>query len=172
MNGSTMTSKADLIRIRTFQTGDADSVFAVILPIQQCEFDIPISADDQPDIRDVEGFYRQGSGEFWVAEADGHIVGTIALKDIGQGQAALRKMFVAKAYRGSEFGTAHKLLATLISHAHERCVTKVLLGTTEKFLGAHRFYEKNGFVEISHTDLPEDFPRMAVDTKFYAIELS
>ena len=59
MNGSTMTSKADLIRIRTFQTGDADGVFAVILPIQQCEFDIPISADDQP-----ESLFQKGLSDF------------------------------------------------------------------------------------------------------------
>ncbi|PQZ26431.1 GNAT family N-acetyltransferase [Ochrobactrum vermis] len=166
-----MTSKMDAIRIRLFQTEDTESVFALILPIQQNEFDIAITTGDQPDLRDVDGFYRQGNGDFWVAEADGHIVGTIALKDIGQGQAALRKMFVAESYRGSEFGTARKLLATLISHAREHSITKILLGTTDKFLGAHRFYEKNGFFEISREDLPRSFPLMAVDTKFYAIEL-
>ncbi|MHC5233344.1 GNAT family N-acetyltransferase [Brucella sp. LJL56] len=162
----------DLIRIRPFQTDDAEGVFKVILPIQQHEFDIPITAGDQPDLRDVDGFYRQGNGEFWVAELDGRIIGTIGLKDIGKGQAALRKMFVAEPYRGPRFGIAQKLLAALISHAREQSVAKISLGTTDRFLGAHRFYEKNGFCEIARTDLPESFPIMAVDTKFYAMELS
>ena len=54
-----------------------------------------------------------------------------------------------------------------MSHA----VREVYLGTTAKFLAAHRFYEKNGFVEIDHSELPESFPVMVVDTKFYRLEL-
>jgi len=30
--------------------------------------------------------------------------------------------------------------------------------TTDGFLGAHRFYEKNSFCKIARTDLPESFP--------------
>ena len=45
--------------------------------------------------------------------------------------------------------------------------TEVLLGTTEKFVAAQRFYEKNGFAEIEREELPVTFPLMAVDVKFY-----
>ncbi|MGO7422080.1 GNAT family N-acetyltransferase, partial [Rhizobium ruizarguesonis] len=41
------------------------------------------------------------------------------------------------------------------------------LGTTDKFVAAHRFYEKNGFTEIAKSALPRTFPLMAVDSKFY-----
>lgn len=41
----------------------------------------------------------------------------------------------------------------------------MLLGTTGKFVVAHRFYEKHGFCEIPKHDLPSSFPPMAVDTK-------
>lgn len=166
-----MTIKSDLISIRPYQRSDTGGVFAVILQIQQKEFNIPISAEDQPDLSVVDEFYRHGKGQFWVAEANGHIVGTTALKDIGEDQAALRKMFVAEPYRGSEFGNARKLLAALISHVRERSTKKIFLGTTDKFLGAHRFYEKNGFFRIPEADLPVHFPRMAVDTQFYVIKL-
>jgi RimJ/RimL family protein N-acetyltransferase len=44
------------------------------------------------------------------------------------------------------------------------------LGTTAAFLAAHRFYEKSGFRLVDEADLPETFPRMAVDTRFYVIE--
>ena len=43
----------------------------------------------------------------------------------------------------------------------------ILLGTTEKFLAAQRFYEKNGFTEIQKDALPPKFPVMTVDVKFY-----
>jgi N-acetylglutamate synthase-like GNAT family acetyltransferase len=106
-----------------------------------------------------------------VAKADGRVVGTIGLKDIGDRKAALRKMFVATGYRGSPPGTASKLLTTALAAAENRGIATIFLGTTDKFVGAHRFYEKNGFAEIKRQELPETFPLMAVDTKFYAISL-
>jgi hypothetical protein len=51
-------------------------------------------------------------------------------------------------------------------------VRELYLGTTAKYLAAHRFYEKNGFREIARTALPESFPVMAVDTKFYTRTLA
>lgn len=50
-------------------------------------------------------------------------------------------------------------------------LTAVYLGTTAKFLAAHRFYEKNRFDLVDAADLPQSFPRMAVDTRFYKIDL-
>jgi hypothetical protein len=73
----------------------------VILPIQQEEFAISITAEDQPDLLAITDFYQTGTGGFWVAKAAGRVVGTIGLKDIGNREAALRKMFVATDYRGA-----------------------------------------------------------------------
>lgn len=55
----------------------------LILSIQRDEYGIAITAQDQPDLNDIPAFYRTGAGDFWVARADGQLVGTIALKDIG-----------------------------------------------------------------------------------------
>jgi hypothetical protein len=46
-------------------------------------------------------------------------------------------------------------------------VFAIYLGTTAEFIAAHKFYEKNGFTEVPKANLPETFPVMAVDTKFY-----
>ncbi len=99
------------------------------------------------------------------------VVGTIALKDIGANQGALRKMFVHRDYRGAEKGVAGGLLKHLLHEAKQRGFQDVYLGTTAAFKAAHRFYEKNGFSEITERDLPLMFPRMKQDTKFYRIEL-
>ena len=50
-------------------------------------------------------------------------------------------------------------------------VTRILLGTVDVLVAAHRFYEKNGFVRIDKRDLPAAFPLVAVDTRFYALTL-
>jgi N-acetylglutamate synthase-like GNAT family acetyltransferase len=55
----------------------------------------------------------------------------------------------------------------LVDHAEAQGIKDIFLGTTDKFLAAHRFYEKNGFAEVSKSELPPSFPLMAVDSKFY-----
>lgn len=158
------------LALRPFAPGDEPAVIDVILPIQREEFGVAITAADQPDLADIPGWYQTGAGQFWLAELDGQAVGTIALKDIGDGAVALRKMFVKPAARGP-VGAAQALLATALDHARAAGVRAVWLGTTDKFKAAHRFYEKNGFEVVEAADLPEAFPRMAVDTRFYRLAL-
>jgi GNAT superfamily N-acetyltransferase len=76
-------------------------------------------------------------------------------------------MFVRAEYRGAEHGVAKRLLDTLMAWSQPRGLQTIYLGTTSKFLAAHRFYEKNGFREMTPGELPKAFPVMAVDTKFY-----
>lgn len=156
-----------MIEIIPFATCHTHGVVDVILPIQRAEFDIPITLEAQPDLLDIPGFYRQGHGNFWVAMDCGQVVGTVALLDIGERQAALRKMFVRASHRGPEYGTAKRLLETLLGWSASQQFREIFLGTTPRFLAAHRFYEKNGFREIAQSELPPRFPVMTVDTKFY-----
>ncbi|EPM51231.1 GNAT family N-acetyltransferase [Pseudomonas syringae] len=160
------------IEIRRFVPSDEQGVSALILPIQREEFDIAITAEDQPDLKAIPEFYQTGAGDFWVAVNGEQVIGSIALKDIGSGQAALRKMFVAAPFRGREFSVAARLLSRLIEESTRRGVAGVFLGTTDKFLAAHRFYEKHGFREILKEELPASFPLIAVDSKFYALSLN
>jgi N-acetylglutamate synthase-like GNAT family acetyltransferase len=164
-----------MISITPASPAHADGIVSVILPIQQAEFGIPITLDGQPDLKDIAGFYQQGDGNFWVAldsdANDNVVVGTVGLLDIGNQQAALRKMFVAASHRGAAHGVARRLLDTLLAWCRARGVHEVYLGTTDKFLAAHRFYEKNGFHDVDRAKLPERFPVMVVDTKFYALHL-
>lgn len=156
-----------MVEIAPYSAIHQSGIVDVILPIQQSEFGIPVTLDDQPDLLDIPGFYQKGSGNFWVALHEREVIGTIALLDIGHNQGALRKMFVKEPFRGSALGVADKLLRTLLQWCRSRRVSEIYLGTTAKFLAAHRFYEKHGFREIQQTELPISFPVMAVDTKFY-----
>lgn len=156
-----------MLHIAPFSSHHAAGVVSLILPIQQAEFQIPVTLDAQPDLQDIPNFYQQGNGNFWVALHEEQVIGTTALLDIGNRQCALRKMFVAAEFRGREHGIAVRLLETLISWSRARDVREIYLGTTAQFLAAHRFYEKHEFQEIARIELPERFPVMAVDTKFY-----
>jgi GNAT superfamily N-acetyltransferase len=156
--------------VRPFAAGDAAAVLALILSIQRGEFGLAVTAADQPDLADIPCFYQTGAGQFWVAERQGALVGTIGLKNIGNRALALRKMFVGLEARGP-FGVAGPLLATAIGHARARDAAEIWLGTTDRFLAAQRFYEKHGFARVAPDALPSTFPRMAVDSVFYRLTL-
>jgi GNAT superfamily N-acetyltransferase len=159
------------IEINVFSSEYQEDVIDLIVNIQQKEFGIAITANDQPDLHDIPGVYQKDHGNFWVAVMNKKVVGTIALLDIGNEQAALRKMFVNKTYRGPKFKVASMLLETLFDWGRSAGLKEIYLGTTPQFIAAHRFYEKNGFEEISKESLPTAFPIMSVDTKFYKYEL-
>jgi N-acetylglutamate synthase-like GNAT family acetyltransferase len=80
-------------------------------------------------------------------------------------------MFVAASHRGRTAGAAQALLDRLTAKARNRDVRQLWLGTTDRFLAAHRFYEKNGFGLVAAESLPASFPRMAVDSRFYGLTL-
>lgn len=155
------------IYVRPFEPADHRCVVDLILSIQSEEFGIAITEADQPDLAGIADFYQSGQGNFWVAVAPNDaIVGTIGLRDIGGDLSALRKMFVHSDWRGRD-GVAAKLLDALLRGAHEAGVRQIWLGTTDRFLAAHRFYEKHGFSLVDEQQLPGSFPRMTVDSRFY-----
>lgn len=159
------------IEVVAFSPELEQEVVDLIVGIQRGEFGIEISAEQQPDLREIPSYYQRGSGNFWVARVQSRVVGTISLLDIGDGQAALRKMFVHPAFRGRDPGTSLLLLDTLLAWAGKRGIREIFLGTTPFFHAAHRFYERHGFAEIPKTRLPGSFPVMQVDTKFYHLLL-
>lgn len=160
-----------MIQICEYNKSYQQGILQMILEIQQQEYHLPITAQDQPDLANIEVFYQQDNGNFWVAVENGAIVGTIAIKNISHGNAILRKMFVRKEYRGKELGVSHALLMKLIEWARQKKFSKIYLGTTPQFLAAHRFYQRNGFEEIHKDELPVEFPIMDVDKKFYRYSL-
>jgi N-acetylglutamate synthase-like GNAT family acetyltransferase len=144
-----------------------NEVVDLIVSIQHNELGINITADDQPDLKNIPSVYQKGKGNFWVAKIDSIVAGTIALIDIGNNIAALRKMFVHSNYRGKEKGVSQQLMNTLFQWCRKMNVQAVYLGTIDSMKAAHRFYEKNGFKQIIKDDLPADFPVMSVDNVFY-----
>lgn len=111
----------------------------LIVTIQPKEFNIPVTLDAQPDLKNIPQFYQQGNGNFWVAISDNVIVGTIALSTVANSDAALRKMFVKAAFRGNNYGEGQALLNTIFEWATQNKMNNIFLGTTEKFVAAQRF---------------------------------
>lgn len=160
------------VEITSYTPEYQQGVIDLILPIQREEFGLPVSIDAQPDLLAIADVYQRGGGQFWIALDEDTVVGTIALLDIGAQQVALRKMFVKASHRGAKFGVAKFLLNTALHWSREKNLRDIYLGTTAHFHAAHRFYEKNGFVEVLANELPKNFSAMQIDTKFYRRQLA
>ncbi len=158
--------------IKPFTAEHQASVEKLVLPIQQIEFGVKITRDEQPDLVDIAGTFQVGDGNFWVALDGNVVVGTIGVVDISNHQVALKKMFVSSAYRGKDKGVAQSLMETAVQWCRAKGIKQIYLGTTAKMFAAHRFYEKNGFVELTMEELPPQFPIVSVDTKFYCRDIS
>jgi len=159
------------MQIAVYCKTDEQAVIDLILPIQQIEFGVPVTIADQPDLLDVENFYCRGAGNFWVIKDGNKLVGSIALIDIGNGQSALRKMFVQKEYRGKEKGLGQQLLDHVIAWCRSRGINEIFLGTFDRLEAAQQFYRKNGFELIPKHALPATFPLMQVDNRFFKLTI-
>lgn len=157
--------------IKTFQNKYQIQVLNLIANIQEGEFNVPIDLKQYQELKNIPAVFQKGKGNYWIALDEERVIGTMALLDIGENMFALRDVFVHPDYRGQEKGVSKKLLDTIFTWTKGQRIEKIYLSTTLAFLAAHRFYEKNGFVEIRQEELPKNFPIMEVDKKFYKHDL-
>lgn len=161
---------ASQIKVLTLSTSRSlrRQIVAMVENIQKNEFHIPVSDDVNACVhRAEEEFYYNSSYNFWYAVDDeGAIIGCIGLKKIDSKNAELKKLFVAKQYRGK--GVAQKLLEALLKAAGKHGFKKVWLGTVAKLASAQQFYNKCGFQRVAENELPKGFQKCHLDTLFFS----
>lgn len=98
--------------------------------------------------------------EFWVAEADGEVLGAAALHVLWEDIAELRTVVVDKGARGQ--GVGGVLVGRLIDEARELGLKRLFVLTFET-----SFFTRQGFVEIDGTPVTQEVyeeMRRSVDT--------
>ena len=101
------------------------------------------------DAIEVEKYYQQAGGEFWVVEAAGKIVGTGGYHPIERGNKAveIRKMYLLPQVRGQ--GLGRFLLAQLEQAAAKQGFKEAWVETATVLKEAVKLYEKNGYQPMS-----------------------
>jgi GNAT superfamily N-acetyltransferase len=80
----------------------------------------------------------------WVALNDEQeVVGSVALRDLGDGAVELKRMYLRPSERGR--GLGKQLLATALDWARAHGKQAVRLDTSERMVAARGLYEANGF---------------------------
>jgi N-acetylglutamate synthase-like GNAT family acetyltransferase len=157
----------ETIRIVRYQPEFQPRIDRMMVRIQD-EFAEQITSRHSTILSQVYQLPRQA---YWVALYGEEVTGTIGMVLFGDHNAVVKRMMVDPAYRGNHFPTAKILLDTGLSWAREQEAQHVFLGTMNQFIGAQKFYLKNGFEEIPEKELPSAYPANPMDTLFYKLML-
>jgi putative acetyltransferase len=101
----------------------------------------------------------------WVALDGAEVVGSVALRDLGDGVVELKRMYLRPDQRGR--GLGRELLGVALDWARDRGMRAVRLDTSERMLAAQRLYEAYGFERV-----PGEAPRQGQCRLLYELRLS
>jgi putative acetyltransferase len=105
---------------------------------------------EAPELLAIASAYHDNGGRFWVAESAGRLVASVGLAPgPSPVSALLQKLYVARTAR--RLGLASRLLDLVETEATTRGATRVELWSDTRFDGAHRFYERHGYVRSAAT---------------------
>ncbi|MGD1896011.1 MAG: GNAT family N-acetyltransferase [Phormidesmis sp.] len=138
--------------IRDWVVRDRDAAVAVVKTVLEeygLGWESGCCGGSDQDVVDVEKYYQQACGEFWVVEHHGKVVGTGGYLPISRGQNAveIRKMYLLPAARGQ--GLGRFLLSQLELAAARSGFAEVWLETATVLKEAVALYEKNGYQAVS-----------------------
>lgn len=147
-------------------------VIDLILYVQNVEYDVGITIEEQPDILNIKRNYIDNGGCFWIAlNQEGKVIGTIGLQKKTTEVAVMKKFFVYKEYRGKEHGVGMELYNFLLDFAKNQNFSTIILDTPSKANRSHNFYKKVGFNEILKESLPIQYDYPDRDSLIFRLDL-
>ncbi len=145
--------------IVAFEYGHVDGYRHLVMDTLR-EFGFEPDAAIDTDLDDPDAVYAA----LWVALAQDEVVGSVALRDLGEGALELKRMYLRPKARGR--GLGKRLLAIALDYARECGAHVVKLDTSERMETARHLYEAYGFVRV-----PGYAPRQGQQRLLYELRL-
>ncbi len=138
------------VRIRALEPADVAAVTALVTEVL-AEFGFTAQVGGvEEDLREVRDRYGGGKAGFWVAERDGIVVGTVAVRPKEGGACELKRLYLRPAERGT--GLGQRLYEHAEAFARAAGYERIWLDSSRRFERAHRLYQRNGFVLLESLD--------------------
>jgi len=142
-----------------FQPGHLDGFRSLVAETLR-EFGFEPDPELDHDLDDPGATYTA----LWVAVDGDEVVGSVALRDLGDGAVQLKRMYLRPDRRGH--GLGKQLLALALDWARANGMRSVRLDTSERMVAAQRLYEANGFERVRG-----DAPRQGQCRLLYELRL-
>lgn len=140
-----------MVDIRQIRPDEGENVKDFINGIMGGELSVTEGAYVYDDLDNLTEHYGGEREVFLVAEKDDKIVGTVAIKEDGEGVALLRRVFVHADYRGKGYGA--KLLCKAMDFCFKHNYKTVMFRGTDKMQSALRLCMKSGFQKDDVSEL-------------------
>jgi N-acetylglutamate synthase-like GNAT family acetyltransferase len=134
------------LKLRFARDDDATAIIELIAAVwSEYPGKTLVAAADMPELLHPASAYGACDGRFWVMEAHGRIVGTVALQPSAEaGVVELQKLYVARDMRRNGLGG---FLCHLVEReARRRGARAIELWSDIKLVDAHRRYESLGYI--------------------------
>jgi putative acetyltransferase len=135
--------------IRRYRPEDRPDVVRVIKSIYDAYNFLMDFEEFDRDLADIEGYYQDSGGEFWVAEARGAIEGAIGVVPCEGDTCELRRLYVSMSHWGRGLGST--LIGTVTAWAGDHGYRRIVLWSDVLFERAHNLYLKHGFRATGET---------------------
>ena len=137
--------------LRLFKNEDAKGVKDLILSVLAKEYPFDKSAYSDSDLDKVGQTYGGPKDSFFVIEEEGHIVGTVGVKEEAGDDALLRRLFVDPEYRRKGYGSA--LLERAVNFAKSKGYKRIYFRCTDRMADALRLCLSKGFKEKDNLEI-------------------
>ncbi len=134
-----------MVSIRKIAQHDTEPVRNLVEEIMQTEFAEESKEYALHDLDDPVRYYGGNNDIFLVAEKDGDIIGTVAIKEDSPKTALLRRVFVRKDFRGKGYG--EKLVSKAVEFCFAHDYHTVIFRGMDKMQQALKLCLKQGFEE-------------------------
>ena len=139
------------MNIRNFVPEDAEKVKSLILSILTSEYPFDKKAFSESDLNNIKDIYSGPRDLFLVIEADGELIGTMAIKEEGPDSALIRRFFVASDYRRKGYG--RKLMEEAITFCKSKEYKNIVFQGTGRMTQAIELCKKAGFTERENINM-------------------
>ncbi len=138
------------LRIRDYRVADAEVVNALVTGAL-AEHGLTVNAlGIAEDLAQAHTRYAGPQAGFWVAELEGDVVGTVAIRPKEGDACELKRLYLRSDKRGAGIGQA--LYARAEAFAIAAGYRRIWLESSRRFTKARKLYERNGFVLLEELD--------------------
>ncbi len=143
-----MTDSAPVLSITAARTPDDIAAVRRLFQAYARSLDFSLCFQDfDEELAGLPGKYApEARGALLLAKRNGEAVGVVGLRDLGDGIAEIKRLYIDPAGRGHNFGRA--LTDAVLAEAHRFGYRAVRLDTFPSMVAANRIYDSLGFRDI------------------------